>query len=142
MINKDKLFQLFTSPDENGEEYTEDGMHSDFVDDSYYKLGMFTKLIQNNKVFHHKLKQFFESIKREFDEETTKSASELSTFNRAWFYVKDIQVDDIEHVESINRIDSTSFIESLTSAISYFEAKEEYERCAHLLKIKKIKEKS
>ena len=142
MINKDKLFQLFTSPDNNGGEYTEEGMHPDFVDDSYYKIGMFTKLIQNNKVFHQKLKQFFKSINKEFDEETTKSASELSAFNRAWYYVKDVQPDDPEHVESINKMKSSTFIESLKAAILYFEKKEEYEKCAHLFKIQKIVKES
>lgn len=123
-------------------DYTEEGMHPDFKDDSYYKIGMFTKLIQNNKVFQHKLKQFFESINKEFDEETTKSASELSAFNRAWYYVKDIQPDDPEHVESANKMNSFKLTESLKAAISYFEKKEEYKKCAHLFKIQKIVKES
>ena len=136
MINKDKIFELFSSTEE--QEYNEDGIHIDFMDDSYIKVGMFIKLIQNNKVFQAKLKKFFDAIGKEFDEETTKESSEFTTFNRAWFYIKAIDIEIEEHLNSVIKHDTPTFLDSLEKSIKFFEAREEYKRCAHLFKIQAI----
>jgi hypothetical protein len=113
-------------------------IHIDFMETPDAKIGMFVKLIQNNIVFNEKLKQFFKNAQQEFDEEVTKQSSEFTVFNRAWYYIKDIDIDNKEHLYAVIKQDTKYLLDSLERAIKYFENREEYEKCAHIHKIEKI----
>ncbi len=81
------------------------------------------------------MKKFFDKVDKEFDEEGTKQSSEYSVFNRAWHYIKDINIDTESHLYAAIKQDTKYLLDSLKLAIEYFENTEEYERCAHLYKI-------
>lgn len=132
MPNVNKIFGLF---DDGGNKSQPQEIHVDFMDTPHAKIGMFVKLIQNNIVFNSKLKQFFRTVDKEFDEKTTKQSSEFSVFNRAWYYIKDIDIDEESHLYAAIKQDTKYLLNSLRLAIEYFENTEEYERCAHLYKI-------
>jgi hypothetical protein len=136
-VNKDKIFELF----ENG------GMASanpkstlveKILDSPYNKIGMFTKLIINHFTFHKKLKKFFKEEGTEFNMEKVKEASQYTVFNRAWYYIEQIDVKDKDHIKAIGEFECLTFNKALQDSISHFEDREEYERCAHLFKIKEI----
>jgi hypothetical protein len=99
---------------------------------------MFTKLIQNHKVFHLKLEKFLKKEQPNYNVEGTKEASEFTVFNRAWSYIKSIDIDKDEHIQAIINMEKKVFYTSLQSAIAYFQELEEYEKCAHLFKIQKL----
>ena len=135
MPNVNKIFGLF---DDGSDKSQPQEIHVDFMDTPHAKIGMFVKLIQNNIVFNSKLKQFFKKVDKEFDEETTKQSSEFTVFNRAWYYIKDIDIDIDTHLYALTKQHTPTLLDSLKLSIQYFEDIEEYEKCAHLYKIYKI----
>lgn len=141
MIDKDRIFQLFGDNNSNNEEVRElINTKEDFLNSPTAKLGMFTKLIYNHEVFHLKLKKFFEKEKASYNAEQTKEASSFTVFNRAWSYIKVIDLSQENHIDAIWNFNPKPLIATLNKAISYFESVEEYEKCAKLLEIKKLKE--
>ena len=137
MINKDKIFQLFVDGEEIDDDKTKSEIR-DFMNGPFAKIGMFVKLIQNHEVFHRKLEKFLKKEQPNYNVESTKEASEFTVYNRAWTYIKDISLDNHEDINAIINFDNKIFSKVLGNAIQFFEQYEEYEKCAHLYKIKEI----
>ena len=141
MIDKNKLFQLFGSPEEKEDAQVLINLEKDFLEKPFAKIGMFTKLIVNNWVFHQKLQQFLSKEQPNYDIEDTKRASDFTVYNRAWHYIKKINIDDENDLKAIIEFKKDPFLQALEAALEYFSDPdiEQYERCAFLLKIIKIK---
>ena len=104
----------------------------------YAKIGMFVKLIQNHEIFHKKLEKFLKQEQPNYNVESTKEASEFTVYNRAWSYIQNISLKDSEDMKAIINFDNKVFYKTLEGAVNFFESYEEYEKCAHLHKIKEI----
>tara|TARA_B110000211_G_scaffold59764_1_gene67251 strand:+ start:3592 stop:4017 length:426 start_codon:yes stop_codon:yes gene_type:complete len=140
MIDKDKIFELFGSPINEEEDFI--NIASTMLDEPFNKIGMFTKLIINHIIFHQKLSKFLsKESNMAIDLEDTKKASAFAIFNRAWFYIKKIDLKNKSDLEAVVKFKKEPFLSTLNEAIEYFEEVEEYEKCAKLLEIKKLKEK-
>ena len=135
MIDKDKIFDLFSS-DMNAEK---DLPINNLMEDPLSKIGMFTKLIQNHEVFHKKLSQFLSKESPNYDIEQTKEASTFTVYNRAWFYIDQIDLSNKNHLIAVLDFKREPFSTTLGKALQYFEDTEQYERCAKLLILKKLK---
>jgi hypothetical protein len=135
MIPKDNIFSLFQNEDTIE-------VYENFMDNPYVKIGMFNKIIKNNTVFNIKFKKFLDSVDPNYDKEYIDSSSRFITFNRAFFYIKDINVENQQHIDALKCHDFEGLILNLDSSISFFEKGEEYEKCNHLFKIKKLIEES
>lgn len=133
MISKEKIFSLFDSPN------TMD-VHEDFMDSPYTKIGMFNKIIINNKIFLQKLKFSLDKIKKVYSEEGINEYTAFVTFNRAFFYINQVDINNSMHIDALTCYNSEQLIYNLEQSILYFEANEEYEKCAHLFKIKNFLE--
>lgn len=129
MISKEKIFSLFDSPN------TMD-VHEDFMDSPYTKIGMFNKIIINNKIFLQKLKFSLDKIKKVYSEEGINEYTAFVTFNRAFFYINQVDIDNNAHIDALMCYNPEQLIYNLDQSILYFEKNEEYEKCAHLFKIK------
>ena len=139
-MDKDKIFQLFVDNKEIDDDKTKSEIR-DFMNGPFAKIGMFVKLIQNHQVFHIKLEKFLKKEQPNYNVESTKEASEFTVYNRAWGYIKDIDISDEEDLNAIVNFESKVLLKVLSGSISFFETYEEYEKCAHLYKIQKaIKE--
>jgi hypothetical protein len=137
MIDKDKIFKLFV----DGKEISDDKTNKeikDFMNGPYAKIGMFVKLIQNHEVFHKKLEKFLKQEQPDYNVESTKEASEFTVYNRAWSYIEKIDIDNSDHLNAIINFDPRVFYKTLDGAVNFFEIYEEYEKCAHLYKIKEL----
>ena len=110
----------------------------DFMNGPYAKIGMFVKLIQNHKIFHQKLEKFLKQEQPDYNVESTKEASEFTVYNRAWVYIKQIDIEKSDDIKAIINFDPKIFYNTLNNAINFFEDYEEYEKCAHIYKIKEI----
>jgi hypothetical protein len=137
MIDKDKIFKLFVDGKEISGDKTKDEI-KDFMNGPYAKIGMFVKLIQNHEVFHKKLEKFLKKEQPNYNVESTKEASEFTVYNRAWGYIKNIDIKDKEDLNAIINFEHKTLLKILSSSITFFEIYEEYEKCAHLHKIQKI----
>ena len=137
MIDVDNLFNLFPDEDNSEGKIT---AYIDLKNTPLYWLGMGKKLVLNNINFKKKSLQFFKDLETELDVEDIKTAGEFVTYNRSWYYFNKIDLDDQTHLEVIEDYGDGTLKTSLELAIQYFQKFEEYEKCAHLLKIqKKIK---
>lgn len=138
MIDKNKLFHLFDdSPDQETISEVRTSLN-DFIKSPFAKIGMFTKLILNHFVFHQKLQKFLEKEEPTYKGKSTREAADYTIFNRSWNYIKQIDVDDPDHIEAMLNFNPKIFNKALQNALWYFEAQEEYEKCAHLHKIQKL----
>ena len=137
MIDKDKIFKLFVDGKEIDGDKTKEEI-KDFMNGPYAKIGMFVKLIQNHEVFHKKLEKFLKQEQPDYNIESTKEASEFTVYNRACSYIKQIDIDNSDHLNAIINFDPKVFYKTLEGAVNFFESYEEYEKCAHLHKIKEL----
>ena len=141
MIDKNRIFQLFGNPDNENNPAVNELINADkdFLKSPEAKLGMFTKMIYNHDVFHAKLKKFFQKEKTPFNATEAKEASAFAVYNRAWSYIRSIDVKNQKHQDALWDFNSKPLLKALTQAIPYFESTEEYERCAFLMKVKEMK---
>lgn len=140
MIDKDKIFQLFVEGKEITDDKTKEEIKN-FMNGPYAKIGMFVKLIQNHEVFHKKLEKFLKKEQPDYNVESTKEASEFTIYHRSWSYIKNIDIDNSDHITAIINFDPKIFYKTLDGAVNFFEGYEEYEKCARLYKIKEIVKK-
>ena len=112
----------------------------DLMKDPLSKIGMFVKLIQNHEIFHKKLNQFLSKENPNYDIEQTKNASMFTVYNRAWFYINQIDLTDKNHLDAVLDFKKEPFLSILEKVLQYFENIEEYEKCAKLLTLKNLKE--
>ena len=137
-MNKEKIFNLFEEGiDENGNGISNSTVE-DFMERAYLKIGMFTKLIINHFTFHKKLKDFFDKEGTKYDADGVKEASEIVVYNRAWAYIRKVDIAKESHIKAIKQFEPITFNKALQNSIWYFENREEYEKCAHLFKIQKV----
>jgi hypothetical protein len=135
MIPKDNIFSLFQNEDTIE-------VYENFMDNPYIKIGMFNKIIRNNTIFNIKFKKFLDSADLNYDKDYIDSSSRFITFNRAFFYIKDINVENQQHIDALKCYDFEDLMLNVNTSISFFEKGEEYEKCSHLFKIKKLIEES
>tara|TARA_Y100000361_G_scaffold3997_1_gene3432 strand:+ start:1951 stop:2409 length:459 start_codon:yes stop_codon:yes gene_type:complete len=143
MIDKNKLFSLFGDEGKDKSEEAKEIFlaNPQLLDEPYTKIGMFTKLISNHHIFHEKLAKFLKREKSQVNIEETKRASEFTVFNRAWYYLNQINMQDQTHLEALMDFKAEPLLTSIDDAITYFSDPEveEYEKCAKLLEIKTFK---
>lgn len=138
MINKDKIFNLFSTTPEVKEKEEKRISIEEFIESPYAKIGMFTKLILNHYVFQEKLKKFLKTEEPAYSIENTKEAANYTVFNKAWEYIREIDIENKDHINALIGFNPIVFNKALTSAIVYFQDGEEYEKCAHIFKIQEI----
>jgi len=96
---------------------------------------MYKKLVINHINFNKKVIKFFKEANQEFDVVEMREAGEYVTYNRAWSYIKKINLEESSHLAGIEYYADEYLDTALELGINYFEELEEYERCAHLKKI-------
>ena len=138
-VNKENLFNLFEE-NPGREENIQDANKKleDFKNSPTVKIGMFTKLILNHHVFHSKLEKFLQREEPTYNIESTKESSEFVVYNRAWFYLNQVDPSQKEDIHSILDFNPKLLNNALESALMYFQDREEYLRCAHIFRIQQI----
>jgi len=110
---------------------------ADFEKTPTYKVGMFKKIILNQHVFQKKLINMFKTPQDDFGMEGMDEVGEYIAHHRAWRYIKDCKIND-EVWQGSLMIQHDDYLDtSLKLSISFFEEREEYEKCAFLVKIQK-----
>lgn len=130
-MNLSKIFDLFNENEKIDDE--DENPYVDFKSSPIYWVGMYKKLILNNSNFNKKIVKFFKESNDELDIDEMSEAGEWITYQRAWGYIKDINLEDQNHIKIIERYSDEHLETSLRLGISYFEGREMYENC-YLLK--------
>ncbi len=134
MSTLDNIFGLFSH--DNEDLSTGKTTYIDLKNSPMYYIGMYKKLILNHINFNKKVLSFFKKANDEFNIQDIKEAGEFVTYKRAWSYIKDINLEDEEHINAIEYYSDEYLSTALELGINFFQQEEEYERCAFLLKIK------
>lgn len=127
MIDPEKIFGAFELPESEGEVYY------DLQKTQVFKIGMFKKIIWNQKNIEDRMDKFLEMMpelaeKIDFDDD----AGEFVTHTRAWVYLKDFDVNSEQGKDAARIFSDDYTITACGLAISFWEEKEDYEKCAHI----------
>tara|TARA_B110000211_G_C13938474_1_gene490511 strand:+ start:250 stop:675 length:426 start_codon:yes stop_codon:yes gene_type:complete len=134
MIDPEKLFSNFELP-----KHEDGGIFNELQKTQTFKLGMFKKIIWNQKSMEDKMDKFIEMMPElaeaiDFDGD----AGEFVTHTRAWTYLKDFN-PDLEQAQDAAKIFSDTYtITACDLAIHFWEEKESYEKCAHIKKVQDL----
>jgi hypothetical protein len=134
MMTVEDLFNLFSSEDNTLKKDKPPIL--DFTEHPVYWVGMFTKIIKNYKGFDEYIRDIFTNIDPNTDLKESEELGNWIIFNKAWYYIEKLDVSIPFHAENLILGSTPDTIPSLNVAIKYFEQAEEYEKCAHLAKIK------
>jgi len=132
MINVNKIFNMFEESQDTGFPGT---VYIDFKDHPAYWVGMFEKTILNYENYCVKILQLFKNASPVLDLEDIKDAGEYIVFNRAFEYIKDLDLTNNSHLDSLESRASKRLVNYIVKSIDYFVFVEEYEKCAILKKI-------
>ena len=136
MIDMTNIFGLFVPGEELDGTKTATNL-DELKTKPIFHVGMYKKLIINHLNFNTKVLNFFKQSNQEFDVNDIKEAGEYVVFNRAWSYIVNINLKDKGYIDAIKHYSDMDFHNTLDMGIEFFQKDELYERCAHLLKIKK-----
>ena len=131
MIDPEKLFSAFELPESEGRD-----IFFDLQKTQTFKLGMFKKIIWNQKNIEDKMGKFLEMMpdiaeKIDFDGD----AGEFVTHTRAWTYLKDYDPTSEQGKDAARIFADEYTITACDLAISFWEEREAYEKCAHIKKV-------
>jgi len=131
-----KIFNLF---DENNDLKDEDIQVINLYEQPLFWVGMFEKLIRNNGIFKKQLSSFLQEYDPEYSNEVMKETGDHLVFNRAWIFIKQINLEEELHQTAIKARAKHPYLSSaLEKALEHFIMIEEYEKCAHLKKIQEF----
>ena len=136
----DRIFGTFDNSKE--EENSSVSTFANFQDTPVYFVGMFRKLILNHKNFHKKLQQFLKDTDAEMAKMDLEEAGEFVVYTRSWHYISKIDLSITSHRDCLKTHSDEYLISCVKLSISFWEEKEEYEKCAHLKKIQDFLELS
>ena len=108
----------------------------------HFKLGMFYKLIMNGTAFKKQVLNFFSRSDSALDMEGIDEAGEFMMFTRAYFWIEGFKFRSKTWKEGLKHYSNEEFLVAVKLSMNYFEDTEEYEKCAHLKKIKDLVEKN
>ena len=134
MGNLENIFGLFSHEDDDLSTNSKT-TYIDLKSSPVYYVGMYKKLILNHINFNKKVLSFFKKANEELNIEDIKEAGEFVTYNRAYTYIKNLDLEDKTHIEAIQHYTDEYLDTSLELGINFFQQHEEYEKCAFLLKI-------
>jgi hypothetical protein len=135
-MDANKIFGLFSGEYSSEEPHQGEEISLDnFEEHPIYWVGMFKKLIHNHKVFNIKIQEFVSKVKKEIEQYNVEVAGEYVTYNRAWYYIQNIDITNIKHQDALIYYMDEYLETYLKFSISFWEELEEYEKCAHLKKI-------
>ena len=134
-----KIFNLFDGSSlENKAEEASDTII--IQETPMFWIGMFKKIILNNYVFYHQIKNHLpEDVIKQID--GGDDLANMVTYSRAWFYISKVDLKRRVDVDALFTFMDKDLLHTTKMAIRYFEGVEEYEKCAHIKQIQDIIEK-
>ena len=135
------IFRLFGDP---GNKYNENPPNTinieDFEKTPSYKVGMFKKIILNQHVFQKKLINMFKTKNDDFGMDGMDDVGEYIAHHRGWSYIQDCKIEEEIWKDNLLVQHDDHLETAIKLSISFFEEREEYEKCAFLMKIQKFLE--
>jgi hypothetical protein len=108
----------------------------DFQETQAFKLGMFKKIIWNQKNIEARMGKFIEMIPELAEKVSMDESGEFVTHTRAWSYLKDFDPSTDQGKDALRIFSDQYTLTACDLAIHFWEEKEHYEKCAHIKKVK------
>jgi hypothetical protein len=138
-MNINKIFDLFgPNNQDNVEDVTVVSLH----EQPLFWVGMFEKTIKNSAIIKAKTSKFFSTNSLECSPEELDGMGNSIMFNRAYMFIKQINLNNPEHQKAVIARDKHGLSPLISLTIDYFSISEEYEKCAFLKKIQIFIEES
>ena len=135
-MDVNKIFDIFDDDDSFTNQNFKVIDDLNIQDTPIYKIGMFEKMILNIKsAVKFQVIDIFKKSNVDFDLKEIEETGEYIAYYRAWDYIKDCDLDDLNWRESLLFRETKYLITSIKFAISYFEDYEDYEKCGFLYNI-------
>ena len=131
-MDVNKIFDLFDSSSKDELIQDRSAVVNDFKEHPAYWLGMYKKLIFNQKLFSQRI---IHHLNKLGDDEDLLALGNNLAFERGWYYIQKFNINEEFHKESIILILDDILLKTLEEGIHHFQETEEYERCAHIKKI-------
>lgn len=138
MLDPNRIFGLFDALEGSSAIGEDNEVYIDIKDTAEYKIGMFTRIIMDHLNFNERVVEFFSKIDNKLEKEDVANAGEFVVYNRGWYYAKDIDPANKRHWYALEKMGNLKSLTALKLSINYFEEREEYEKCAHLLKLSQV----
>jgi hypothetical protein len=140
MLDPNRIFGLFDALNSNTNLIEDGEGYIDIKDTPEYKIGMFTRIIMDHMQFNDRVVEFFSKASNELEREDIENAGEFVVYHRGWFYIKGIDVKNRRDWYALEKMANLKTLTAMDLSINYFEEREEYLKCAHLLKLSKTLE--
>jgi len=102
-----------------------------------FKLGMFKKIIWNQKNMEARMDKFLEMMPEIAERiDFGDDAGEFVTHTRAWSYLKEFDPTSDQGKDALRIFSDEYTLTACDLAIHFWEEKEHYEKCAHIKKVK------
>lgn len=137
MLDPNRIFGLFDSVSYSDGSYDSIEGYIDIKDTPEYKIGMFTRIIMDHIQFNERVIEFFSKANDELEREDIENAGEFVVYHRGWFYIKGIDLENRRDWYALEKMANLKTLTAMELSINYFEEREEYEKCAHILKLSK-----
>lgn len=137
MLDPNKIFGLFDTLSNSANGGDSDDTYVDIKDTPEYKIGMFTRIITQHLQFNERVLEFFSKANDELDKEDIENAGEFVVYNRGWYYIKGLDLKNKRDWYAVEKMANLKTFTALELSIHYFEEREEYEKCSHLLQLSK-----
>jgi hypothetical protein len=128
------IFGLFSDEEQKQNESSSTSL-IDFKETPLFCVGLFKKIITNNTNFHVQILGFLKDNLSEDYFLNYGQVGELVIFLRSWFYINKINLKKELDQEAVKFYAGQDLEVCLKLAISFFEEREEYEKCAHIKNI-------
>jgi hypothetical protein len=132
-MDLNKFFGFFNPASEGDKEF-QDSLE-EFKGSPIYKIKVFERLILNGLAFTKHIVNFFNKADEDLDISQVDLAGEFMMYNRAWFWISQLDWDDEQWVHDLKLASNEHVLTAVKLSIHYFEEQEEYEKCAFLKKI-------
>jgi len=106
-----------------------------FKESPIYKIKVFERLIINGLFFKKSIVDFFTQADENLDMTQVDLAGEFMMYNRAWFWISQLDWNDEQWVKDLEVASNEQFLIAIKLSMHYFEEQEEFEKCAFLKKI-------
>ena len=133
-MNINKIFNLFKSSEEPEEVISQ----IDLSESPIIWIGMFKRLIVNYETFAHQIIKFLGETSPDLDTAEVERASSYMVYSRAYDNLSRLNLQDTTHLDCLKLSSDDIFKQTLNSALNYYEALEEYEKCIHIKQIQDI----
>ena len=115
-MDLNKFFSFFSPTSEDGDFH---GSLESFKESPIYKIKIFERLIINGLIFKKSIVNFFSKADEDLDVSQIDLAGEFMMYNRAWFWISQLDWDDEQWVYDLKIASSESLLTAVNNPQRY-----------------------